>query len=551
MSRPVSRAPNRRPGEFPLGLGSLAAWHLHGSAGGGASQGQAGTELLLVVLLLVSCTVPAKDNRDAAGTPDGGADTPEVSAPDLRENGEVCSLASQCRSGVCAEGRCCNTPCGFPCSSCALDGQEGTCLPLPKGSQPRDKDACSAESANTCGRTGLCNGNQGCDVFAVGTACDDGMCAGTLDITARGTCQPSEIPGVNKCVRSSTPFSCAPYQCLTSSGIAQCAKSCFRDQDCSPGATCTQGKCVDPNRAPQPLGNLCEDATGCQSGVCADGVCCEKACDSPCSSCRLAGQEGRCVHLPANQAPKTAQGCAVEAATCGRNGLCDGAGQCASFAPNAICQVSRCENGQQFEAATCRNGICGPASFKACAPYACGDDGACRSTCAVAAHCAPGATCEQGVCKLAPVSVTLEEYLGKEMQPVVQSQGLVNGARQNLDRNSNWDQVPAPLTGVTYLLTSRDDKDPRNGLEDAVIYRVRVDRPSIVYLLLDERARAPAPAWLAADAWSDTGLTLRSTGADPRTYHIYRREVDAGVLGLKRVRSFQNNGTSYAFVARP
>ncbi|MCG5051417.1 MAG: hypothetical protein KA712_00500 [Myxococcales bacterium] len=145
----------------------------------------------------------------------------------------------------------------------------------------------------------------------------------------------------------------------------------------------------------------------------------------------------------------------------------------------------------------------------------------------------------------------LEEYLGKEVRPVVQPQGLVNGARQNLDRNSNWDQVPPALTGTTYLLTSRDDKDARNGPENAVIYRVRVDRRATVYLLLDERARAAPPAWVAADGWADTSLTLRSQGADPRAYHVYAREVAAGVLDLKRVRSLQNNGTSYAFVARP
>ena len=50
-----------------------------------------------------------------------------------------CSTDAECPSGFCAQGACCNTKCDGPCSSCALPGTIGTCMPV---ANPPDAGAC-------------------------------------------------------------------------------------------------------------------------------------------------------------------------------------------------------------------------------------------------------------------------------------------------------------------------------------------------------------------------------------------------------------------------
>ena len=42
------------------------------------------------------------------------------------------------------------------------------------------------------------------------------------------------------------------------------------------------------------IGDTCADASECLSGHCADGVCCDYACERVCEHCALDGQEGHC-----------------------------------------------------------------------------------------------------------------------------------------------------------------------------------------------------------------------------------------------------------------
>jgi hypothetical protein len=49
-------------------------------------------------------------------------------------NGQPCTGANQCQSGICAEGVCCNSACDAgPCDSCVVTGKVGTCSYLPAG----------------------------------------------------------------------------------------------------------------------------------------------------------------------------------------------------------------------------------------------------------------------------------------------------------------------------------------------------------------------------------------------------------------------------------
>jgi hypothetical protein len=54
-----------------------------------------------------------------------------------------------------------------------------------------------------------------------------------------------------------------------------------------------------PSPTPVPQGGACSDATECATDNCADGVCCDTACDQPLQQCNLPGQVGTCASAAA------------------------------------------------------------------------------------------------------------------------------------------------------------------------------------------------------------------------------------------------------------
>ncbi|HEY8922952.1 MAG TPA: hypothetical protein VIU64_01155, partial [Polyangia bacterium] len=71
-----------------------------------------------------------------------------VALPDMKKaNGQPCSGATQCVSGFCADGVCCNTACGDACQSCTT----GTCLAV-----KRADDAPQCTGTKTCNPKGEC-----------------------------------------------------------------------------------------------------------------------------------------------------------------------------------------------------------------------------------------------------------------------------------------------------------------------------------------------------------------------------------------------------------
>jgi hypothetical protein len=114
-------------------------------------------------------------------------------------------------------------------------------------------------------------------------------------------------------------------------------------------------------------GQACSAGKDCESGFCADGVCCDAACTASCSACNLAGKVGTCS--PVDGAPVGTRTCAGNFAcaagscrtNCTTDAHCDGANHCASGA----C-VARKANG-----------------------LTCAGDGDCLS-----AHCADGVCCD-------------------------------------------------------------------------------------------------------------------------------------------------------------
>jgi hypothetical protein len=197
--------------------------------------------------------------------------------------GVTCVSSAECASGVCADGVCCATTCTGACLSCAIPAHLGTCSPTAAG-DPDPRGMCAVTNPASCGRNGTCDGVGGCANYPAGTACGNSSCREANDVMYAST---ARCNGVGTCVR--TTNSCAPYACAAELG--ECRTSCTTEQDCVAGRACVHGSCGLVEQA-------CTTDGECQSGFCAQGVCCQSRCDGACQSCALPGSTGICMPVP-------------------------------------------------------------------------------------------------------------------------------------------------------------------------------------------------------------------------------------------------------------
>jgi murein endopeptidase len=87
------------------------------------------------------------------------------------------------------------------------------------------------------------------------------------------------------------------------------------------------------------LGQYCDYSFECETGVCADGVCCDQKCDWGCSSCASEGNEGSCVQKPENT-------------TCGNGKICTLEGECKKELG------VKCSLGEECLSGNCNSGVC-------------------------------------------------------------------------------------------------------------------------------------------------------------------------------------------------
>jgi MYXO-CTERM domain-containing protein len=115
-------------------------------------------------------------------------------------------------------------------------------------------------------------------------------------------------------------------------------------------------------------GGPCRSAAECESGFCADGLCCQSACELQCEACDVDGSLGICV--PVTGLPH------------GDRTACDNAGV------EDPCDFAICDGQQRSECA----GTVGP-----CGEFACGAE-ACLESCTGNEECATGYHCDDGAC---------------------------------------------------------------------------------------------------------------------------------------------------------
>ncbi len=107
-----------------------------------------------------AAVVDAGPGGDDAGPPDGDAGpAPDDGGPPVDGGGgglgEACAAASECGSGYCVDGVCCDVACDGECAACDLAGSVGTCAPRAAGTD--DEAECGA---------GVCDGAGACAVGA-------------------------------------------------------------------------------------------------------------------------------------------------------------------------------------------------------------------------------------------------------------------------------------------------------------------------------------------------------------------------------------------------
>jgi len=91
--------------------------------------------------------------------------------------GSPCLVGSDCTTGFCADGLCCNTACGAACEGCDFPGSEGTCTVYAPGTDPDSE--CNNPPGDLCNGANACRCNDGSqngsetDVDCGGATCND------------------------------------------------------------------------------------------------------------------------------------------------------------------------------------------------------------------------------------------------------------------------------------------------------------------------------------------------------------------------------------------
>jgi hypothetical protein len=146
------------------------------------------------------------------------------------------------------------------------------------------------------------------------------------------------------------------------------------------------------------LGAACAAANECASAFCVDGVCCTSSCSGTCRSCAVTGSLGTCVPVPAGTDPR--EQCVDQGgASCGTDGLCDGAGACRKYTAATACGAPSCNGSILTPAAACDGaGSCVTPSVLSCGLYMCGSTSACATSCTSSQGCVSPNVCVSGVC---------------------------------------------------------------------------------------------------------------------------------------------------------
>ncbi len=302
------------------------------------------------------------------------------------EDGAACGSASDCDSGFCVDGVCCNRACDGQCEACDNAKQPGTCSAV-SGAPHGSRVQCTSDGS-ACG--GACDGKngEGCS-YPAGTACGAGSCAPGEDGAEAVATVEAQCNGSGRCP-APRQQACGGAGCDAEQKL--CNGECADGSACRKGQYCSAGVCVDS----QPTGTACQAAADCASGFCVDGYCCGSACDDRCAACDVPGSLGTCTPVSGNT-PGGRAGCRG-GGVCGS--LCDGKNviDCAFTSAGTACADGYCSSGTQVGDSSCDGaGQCQPGAQVACSSFSC-DGAECSDACETDSDCTRSMQCREGTC---------------------------------------------------------------------------------------------------------------------------------------------------------
>ena len=328
------------------------------------------------------------------GQPCGSGKVCDGSGGCIVANGYACTKGSECASGFCVDGYCCNEACGASCKACNVAGTLGTCTSAPYGKSCAafkvcdGKGTCLLATGESCGLASACASGHCVDTVCCDSACSatcracslpgsKGSCslvpAGKQDSFATSPCTGNDVcDGQGSCKKKLVQPCTSPGQCASGHCVdgyccySACAATCRAcsvpgmqgfcsfissgQQDTYPASTCVGNKaCSGKGVCGTVKGKPCASGSECLTGYCSDGVCCDKACGETCKSCNLSGTAGTCSDVPKGQ-PDTKAATPCDA---GGTATCDGKGSCKKSNGRTCNNPSECGSGYCVDGRCC------------------------------------------------------------------------------------------------------------------------------------------------------------------------------------------------------
>ena len=350
----------------------------------------------------------------------------------------VCSGSHTCVAATCTDGNKNGTEtdvdCGGSCGKCgatktclvANDCTDGVCTGSPltcKAATCTDGVQNGGETDADCGGSSTC-GRCGTGLKCVNASdCSSKVCTGGL--CQAPSCSDGEENGTETDV-----------DCGGSCAGAPTNKKCDLNEGCDAPTDCTTNRCsgVGGLCLKSLNGEACSDAALCDSGFCADGVCCNTACNGTCEACSIAAfgsAQGTCTAFANNTDP--AGECTDEgAASCGNDGMCNGARACRKYAAGIECRAAAAGGCDVAESCPGNGAACPTNAFApnttVCAAAACNG-----TNFSAAVTCSGTATCGTAT----PVNCAT-------------AGDVCNATSGCVDCNSAADCAPASCTGSTF-----------------------------------------------------------------------------------------------------
>jgi hypothetical protein len=225
--------------------------------------------------------------------------------------GAKCGAAQECSTGFCEDGVCCDAVCAGVCQACNVEGNFGKCIPV-IGAPPPSRDPCPMDDTKEPCSQRLCDGKDPgkCQGYVV-TPCRQAACSAGLSVGA------ASCDGQGHCPAAS-PRACDPFVCK---GVA-CVEACVTDADCVDGYRCNDGICETGCDGDHTV----TTATG--SVDCAPYRCSVAACKTTCTSINdcaapfVCGLQGQCISASAAgaDADGSESGCGCRAQSRGGSG---------------------------------------------------------------------------------------------------------------------------------------------------------------------------------------------------------------------------------------